>query len=387
MKLEELKGVGKKRAEALNKLDIFCVEDLIAYLPIRYRDLTTIALLNAVGVNSSALFKVRTVSKPIVKFPRKNFSITTCEIEDISGRATAVWFNQPYLAQNIKSEETIYLYGAIEIKQGRRKLMNPSIEHEEDLSIAPVYRLPASSGINQKSMRALMRQAIEYCAENETEVFDEAFRQKHKLISREKAIRNIHFPQNEFILSQARRRLCFEELIKVQLFIRTRKKQNETEAGKIFTVDQRVLEDFYAKLPYKLTNAQSKCVNEIIKDVQSGKAMNRLVQGDVGCGKTIVAFIAMLLAVKNGGQAALMAPTEILARQHYLQLVEFFGKEKVAFLSGSLTVAKRKEELERVKNGQAKYIVGTNALIQNSVEYNNLLLVITDEQHRFGVAQ
>ncbi|MBR2861359.1 MAG: ATP-dependent DNA helicase RecG [Clostridia bacterium] len=387
MRLEELKGIGKKRAEALNKLDIFCVEDLIAYLPVRYRDLTTVALLNAVGVNSSALFKVRAVSKPIVKFPRKNFSITTCEIEDISGRATAVWFNQPYLVQNIKSEETIYLYGAIEIKQGRRKLMNPTIEHEEDLAIAPVYRLPASSGINQKSMRALMRQAIEYCAENETEVFDEDFRQRHKLISRETAIKNIHFPQNEFVLSQARRRLCFEELIRVQLFIRTRKKQNETEAGKIFTVQQSTLEEFYKKLPYKLTEAQSKCVSEIIKDVQSGKAMNRLVQGDVGCGKTIVAFIAMLLAVENGGQAALMAPTEILARQHYIQLVEFFGEENVAFLSGSLTNAKRKEELERVRNGQAKYIVGTNALIQNSVEYNNLLLIITDEQHRFGVAQ
>ncbi len=387
MELSVLNGIGPKRLQALNKLDIFCVEDLIAYLPQKYRDLTVITKINAAAVDVPSLFKVRILQKPIVKYPRKNFSIVTCEIEDVSGRAQAIWYNQPYIAKNVKEFSDVYLYGSIEIKQGKRRIMNPSIEHEDELSIVPVYRLPASTGMNQKSMRSLMHQAIEYCAQNEKDEFTSEFRAKHKLCNREFAIKNIHFPQNDQALLAARRRLCFEELINIQVYLKLRKKQNETEAGKVFVIDKVQIEEFVDKLPYKLTGKQIKCLEEIYKDVTGGKAMNRLVQGDVGCGKTIVAFISMLFSVQNGGQAALMAPTEILARQHYLQLCKFFGEENVAFLSGSLSSAEHKRELLRIKDGSAKYIVGTNALIQKNVEYNNLLLIITDEQHRFGVAQ
>ena len=160
MELNVLKGIGPKRREALAKLDIFCVEDLIAYLPVRYRDLTVVTKLNAAAVDTPSLFKVRVLQKPVVKYPRKNFSIVTCDIEDVSGRAQAIWFNQPYISKNIEVNEDVYLYGTIEIKQGRRRLMNASVEHEEELSIAPVYRLPSSTGLNQKSMRSLMKQAI-----------------------------------------------------------------------------------------------------------------------------------------------------------------------------------------------------------------------------------
>lgn len=387
MDLKVLNGIGPKRIQALNKLDIFCVEDLIAYLPQKYRDLTVITKINAAAVDVPSLFKVRVLQKPVVKYPRKNFSIVTCEIEDVSGRAQAIWYNQPYIAKNVEAFSDVYLYGSIEIKQGKRRIMNPSIEREDELSIVPVYRLPASSGINQKSMRNIMHQAIEYCVQNEKDEFSSEFRAKHKLCTRDFAVRNIHFPQSDQALLTSRRRLCFEELVDIQLYIKLRKKQNETEAGKIFSVCEDEIVDFVKKLPYKLTGKQIKCLEEIYKDVSSGKAMNRLIQGDVGCGKTIVAFISMLIAVQNGGQGALMAPTEILARQHYIQLCEYFGEENVAFLSGSLSTAQHKSELERIKNGSAKYIVGTNALIQKNVEYNNLLLIITDEQHRFGVAQ
>ncbi len=387
MELTVLKGIGQKRLESLNKLEIFCLEDLIAYLPQRYRDLTVIEKINAATVNVPSLFKVRVLQKPTVKFPRKNFSIVTCEIEDISGRAQAIWFNQPYIAKSIEVDTDIYLYGAIEIKQGKRRIMNPSIEQEDELTIVPVYRLPSSSGINQKTMRNIIRQAIDYCIKNEKDQFSSEFRAKHRLCTWEYAIENIHFPINDQALLAARRRLCFEELINIQIFIKLRKKQNEIEAGKIFKINESDIASFVNKLPYKLTNKQIKCLKEIYNDVISGKAMNRLVQGDVGSGKTIVAIISMLFAVLNGGQAALMAPTEILAKQHYDQLVDFFGEENVAFLSGSLTQREHKIELERIRNGEAKYIVGTNALIQKSVEYNNLLLIITDEQHRFGVAQ
>ena len=387
MELNVLKGIGPKRREALAKLDIFCVEDLIAYLPVRYRDLTVVTKLNAAAVDTPSLFKVRVLQKPVVKYPRKNFSIVTCDIEDVSGRAQAIWFNQPYISKNIEVNEDVYLYGTIEIKQGRRRLMNASVEHEEELSIAPVYRLPSSTGLNQKSMRSLMKQAIEYCLNNEKEVFDSEFRAKHKLCTREFAIQNIHFPKDEHALLVSRRRLCFEELINVQLYIKLRKKQNEIEAGQVFCIDESNINNFIKKLPYSLTGKQIKCLNEIYSDVTSGKVMNRLVQGDVGCGKTIIAFISMMLAVQNGGQAALMAPTEILARQHYFQLCDFFGQNNVVFLSGSLSAGEHKNALEKIKNGQAKYVVGTNALVQKNVEYNNLLLVITDEQHRFGVVQ
>lgn len=387
MKLSELKGVGPKREEALKGLDVFSVEDLLAYLPTKYRDLTVISKLNAANVDTPALFKVRCMQKPTLKFPRKKFSVTSCEIEDISGRATAVWFNQPYMAQNLKEGTDLYLYGPIVLKQGRRRLMNPTLEHEEELSIAPVYRLPASSGLTQRSMRALMRQAIDYCIDREKEVFTPDFRARHQLAERAWALKQIHFPDSEENLLQARRRLCFEELLGIQLFVRIKRKQNEAEAGRVFSLFPEETEKFIGNLPYDLTNAQKRCWEEIKKDVSSGKAMNRLVQGDVGCGKTVVAFLSMFLAVLNGGQAALMAPTDILARQHYLQLKAMFGEENVSFLSGSLSAAQHKAELERIKSGQARYIVGTNALVQKKTEFADLTLVITDEQHRFGVAQ
>jgi len=387
MKLEELKGIGAKRREALNKLDIFSVEDLIAYVPQRYRDLTKTSLLCAADVDTEALFCVRCTAKPTVKFPRKGMSITTCDIEDVSGKAEAVWFNQPYRANSINAGDVLYLYGKTEIKQGRRRLMNPDKEDGDNLVISPVYRLPASSGISQKMMRDIIKNGIELCVSNEKELFTSEFRAIHRLAERSVAIRNIHFPKNEQTLLSARRRLCFEELISIQLYIKLNRKRNECAAGKRFFVPEGIIEKFTDRLPYELTNAQRKCIDEIVKDVSSEKAMNRLVQGDVGCGKTVVAFIAMMLAVENGGQAALMAPTEILAHQHYLQLVDFFGEEGVAYLVGSLSAAQKKEVLERIKNGTAKYIVGTNALIQSAVEYNELLLVVTDEQHRFGVAQ
>ena len=146
MELSVLKGVGPKRMEALHKLDIYSLEDLIAFLPVKYRDLTAVAKLNAVSTDTPALFKVRCMQKPTVRYPRKNFTVTSCEVEDISGRAQVIWFNQPYMAQNIEDGAEIYLYGCIEIKQGRRRLMNPTIEHEDELCIVPVYRLPASCG-------------------------------------------------------------------------------------------------------------------------------------------------------------------------------------------------------------------------------------------------
>ncbi len=387
MELNVLKGLGPKRIESLNKLDIFSVEDLISYLPVTYRDLTITSKINAAAVDTPSLFKVRVLHKPIIKYPRKNFSITNCDIEDVSGRAQAIWFNQPYIAKNIEADTDIYLYGKIEIKQGRRRLMNPIVESEDDLSIVPVYRLPLSSGLNQKTMRNIMKQAIQYCIDNEPEVFNDEFRIKHHLALRKYAVKNIHFPENNNSLLSSKRRLCFEELINIQLYIKMRKKQNEIEAGKVFKLDAETISDFVKKLPYKLTGKQKKAIEEIYNDVISGKAMNRLVQGDVGCGKTIIGFISMFFAVLNGGQAALMAPTEILAMQHYLQLVDLFGEDNVCFLSGSLSSSDRKDALNKIKSGNAKYIVGTNALIQKSVEYNNLLMIVCDEQHRFGVAQ
>lgn len=387
MELTILKGIGEKRVLALNKLDIFSIEDLIAYLPRTYRDLTVISKLNAVAVGENALFKVRVLQKPVTRFPRKNFTVTQCDVEDISGRATVTWFNQGYIAKNIEAGQTVYLYGHIEIKQGRRRLMNPSVEHEDELNILPVYRLPSSCGINQRTMRDIMKQAIEYCATSEKEIFPSSFRAKHSLAERNFATANIHFPQNQSALLQSRRRLCFEELVSIQLYLRQRKISAKNEAGTKFKPYINEIEEFIKNLPYELTNAQLKCLNEIFSDLQSGIAMNRLIQGDVGSGKTIIAVISMYLCSLNGCQSALMAPTEILARQHYDYFVKEFGEEHVSFLSGSLTAAKRREELKRIKDGAVKYIIGTNALIQDKVEYNNLSLIITDEQHRFGVAQ
>ena len=324
---------------------------------------------------------------PAVRFPRRKFSVMTVEIEDVSGRAQAVWFNQPYLAQHIKAGQDLYLYGVVELKQGHRRLMNPTIEQEDELNLAPVYRLPSSSGMNQKAMRMLMRQAISLCAQREEEVFSEEFRRAHRLAPRAFAVKNVHFPDDEASLKQARRRLCFEELVTVQWMIRLRRARNKNEAGLVFSIDEAALSAFEKRLPFTLTNAQKRCLMEIKHDVTSGCAMNRLIQGDVGCGKTVLAFFAMLLAQTNGGQAALMAPTEILARQHYKELTRYFGEENCALLLGSLSAAERKREYARVASGEASFIVGTNALIQKDVTYRNLAMVVCDEQHRFGVSQ
>lgn len=387
MELDRLKGIGGKRREALNKLGIFSVEDLIAFLPARYRDLTVISKLNAVPVDTPALFKVRLAEKPRIRYPRKNFSISTCGIEDISGPAEAVWFNQPYIAKQVEPGQDVYLYGSIVLKQGRRRLMNPSVEQADGLNITPVYRISTSAGISQKVMRDIMKQAIEILLDSETEVFDDAMRIKHSLCSRAYAVKNIHFPESETALLAAKRRLSFEELIRIRIFIKLHRDNNIKEAGKIFDITVPQADDFIKSLPYALTNAQSRCLEEIKKDVSSGRAMNRLVQGDVGCGKTVVAIAAMVLAAANNTQAALMAPTDILARQHYETLKSYFGEENTVFLSGGLTQKERKDALDKIRTGEAKYIVGTNALVQKGVEYNDLALVICDEQHRFGVAQ
>lgn len=384
MKLEELKGIGEKKREALNKLWIFSVEDLISFLPIRYRDLTKVSYIGSSQVDVPLLFKLRITQKPTVRYPRKNFSITLCTAEDISGNAEVVWFNQPYIARQIKFGEEVYLYGTIEIKQGRYRLLNPTVEQESELSLVPVYRL-GSSIITQKNMRSIMHCAVELFAENEEEVFDDRMRIKYSLCGRSYAVKNIHFPENENALMLARRRLSFEELLRIRTFIKLHRDENQKEAGKIF--DTEISGSFLESLPYELTLAQKRTLDEIRCDLRSGKAMNRLVQGDVGCGKTVVAVATMELAVKNGGQAALMAPTDILARQHYEYLKNLFGEENVVFLSGGLTPVCRRETLEKIKNGSAKYIIGTNALVQEKVEYNNLLLAVCDEQHRFGVTQ
>ncbi len=384
MRLEELKGIGEKKREALNKLGIFSAEDLISFLPVRYRDLTKVSYIGASQVDVPLLFKLRITQKPTVRYPRKNFSVVTCTAEDISGSVEVVWFNQPYIAKQIEFGSEVFLYGAVEIKQGRHRLMNPTVEQESELALVPVYRL-GTSAISQKNMRSIMRCAVDLFSEKEEEVFDDAMRIKYSLCGRKYAVENIHFPESENALTLARRRLSFEELLRIRIFIKLHRDENQKEAGKVFNTE--ISGSFLENLPYELTGAQKRALDEIKCDLRSGKAMNRLVQGDVGCGKTVVAVVAMELAVKNGGQAALMAPTDILARQHYEYLKSLFGEETVAFLSSGLTAQKRRETLEKIKNGSAKYIIGTNALVQEKVEYDNLLLAVCDEQHRFGVTQ
>lgn len=387
MELSLLKGMGEKRLQLLHKMGIFTVEELLSYVPAAYRDMSHISLLQDLQDGDYGLFKVRISTVPQLRRIRGGKSMVTCEVEDISGRCRAVWFNQPYMMQNIKPFEDKLLYGFVQNKKNRLQLTNPAPVSSEEMSITPVYKLPAGGALNQKTLRQLIRQSVDLCNTQQKELFPGDFRGEHKLAERNFAIENIHFPVSFDALEQAKRRMAFEELLLLQIFLRRKRSENQAQEGKVLHLSSRQFSSFLNKLPFAFTRAQNRCCGEIIKDMASGQAMNRLLQGDVGSGKTAVAALAMFIAGENGGQAALMAPTDILAAQHYQELCSWFGEEAVALLTGNLTAPQRRESLERIQNGTAKYIIGTHALIQDKVVFQNLLLVVTDEQHRFGVAQ
>ncbi len=381
LRLEDLHGLGPKRRQALHDAGITDVEGLMDCLPRGYMNVREARPISTLQEGEHCL-EGRLVDKPGLQY-YSGRSIVRATLEDSSGRIRVFWFNQPWMAKQLIKGEKLILFGRVQVYQGKQALVNPKLIRE--MGIQPLYRpLP---GLPGKVFSGFISQVLESGGLWQLETLPEAFRSRHNLCGRAEAWRMAHFPQSENEVDTAKRRLAFENLLLYQIAVRLERPQGqkgpEMKDGGI-TPDR-----FWREMPFRPTAAQVKAMDEILRNMRDGTAMRRLVQGDVGSGKTAVAFGAAAYAISSGYQCALMAPTELLARQHYENAVRMlapFGI-KCGLLTGSLQARERREALELIKDGTWGLIVGTHALISQGVNYRRLGLVITDEQHRFGVRQ
>ncbi|MBZ8171903.1 ATP-dependent DNA helicase RecG [Staphylococcus cohnii] len=384
--LSQIKGLGPKRLAVLNELNIYTVEDLILYLPTRYEDNTVIDLNEA---EDQAMVTVvgEVYSTPTVAFFGRNKSKLTVHLMVNNIAVKCVFFNQPYLKNKLELHQTITIKGKWNRNKqeinGNRMFFNQSAM--DDVQFEPIYRI--KEGIKQKPLRDMIRQVLGHVTIHEW--ISDSLRAKYKLETLEDTIKTLHLAPDKTSLLKARRTYAFIELFMFELRMQwlNRLEKISDEAIEI-DYDIQLVRNFIASLPFELTDAQKQSVNEIFRDLKAPIRMHRLLQGDVGSGKTVVAAICMYALKTAGYQSALMVPTEILAEQHAESLAEIFGdRMNIALLTGSVKGKKRKILLEQLEQNEIDCIIGTHALIQDDVVFNNVGLVITDEQHRFGVNQ
>ncbi|MDD4495301.1 MAG: ATP-dependent DNA helicase RecG [Eubacteriales bacterium] len=391
--VSSLKGVGEARKNLLNGLGIFTVADFLYHFPRLYEDRRTIKKISELvdGETCSILLTVK--SKVTEIRPRRNLTIQKIHVGDDTGSSVVTWFNRPYLKKTIFPGNKYIFYGKIARRGLFTEVQNPSFEKYfegetvQSLRILPIY--PLTAGLTQNVVRNYISDAFRV-AENELKEFlPEWMIKEYSLEDYKAAMRNIHFPENDDSLKEARRRLVFQELLILQLGLLAIKNTSTDILKGLKFKETPEVDEFIGTLPFKLTHAQLKVYQEIKKDMESDKNMNRLIQGDVGSGKTVVAVLAMLKAYYNGYQVIMMAPTEILAEQHFRTITNLLKDTGVciSILTGSTTAKDREAVLEGLSTGRIDIIIGTHALIQGDVIYKNPGLVITDEQHRFGVRQ
>jgi len=381
MELSMLKGIGPTRLESLRAMGIDSLRDLLCYLPVRYEDRTQV-IPCALAQGGEVLVMGVVLDNP--KISRFNgLTKVTASIHDESGKLPLVWYNQPWVCQQLPVNETIMLYGHVVVKNGRRALQNPQRVLEP--SILPVYK--AVKGIPAKIFREMMQTALTQVDDCCPETLPRSLRLRHGLSERNFAIRQTHFPDNLDNLRNARHRLAFEQMLMYQAAIGLMR--NHQEDGFVLPLGDDAPDAFWKRMPFAPTGAQRRVLEEIAHDLRRDRAMSRLVQGDVGCGKTALAFGAIAMTCGAGYQAAMMAPTEILARQHYESaktLLEPMGI-KCGLLIGSMKAKEKRAAHAALADGGYQAVFGTHALISEGVTYQKLGLVVTDEQHRFGVRQ
>ena len=385
-----IKGVGEQRAKALEKLGIRTLRDAISNFPRAYEDRRQLFSIEEAPLDIPVCIKAMIASPPAGTFVRRGMELLKARAVDESGSLDITWFNQNYLKNQLHPGKTYIFYGRVSGAGRRRTMTNPLFEAESHQGavtgrILPVYRL--THGISQKLMHQTVRQALDACTGHMPEILPDALCRKYQLAQAPFAYENIHFPRDEQALDQARQRLVFEELYVLAAALGQMRSHRTAREGIRFSPVP--MESFWYALTFSPTGAQKRAVEEAIGDMTSGRPMNRLLQGDVGSGKTLVAAALIWQTVKNGHQAAFMAPTEILAEQHFQnlsQMLEPYGI-RVVKLTGSMTAAQKRKTNELLALGLAHVAVGTHALISGSVTFDRLGLVVTDEQHRFGVAQ
>lgn len=388
--IQYLKGVGEKRAALFAKKDIYTVEDLLYFFPRSHEDRSEIKPIGECIDGETVCITGKVYRMPLDTYIRKGMMVTNMSVFDDTGMMNIVWYNNKYIKKNFKEGESYTFFGKVtRSRQGRLQLSAPTYERSDSSKfmgkIVPLY--PLTKDLSQKTVQSTMELALKEAGQIK-EYIPEHIRHSYSLAEINFAMNNIHFPKDFESYNLARDRFVFEELLILQLALAGRKGNNSKTAGIVFE-DVKCILEFSERLPYQLTGAQKRTINEICRDCKSGIHMNRLVQGDVGSGKTAVAAAAIYMAVKNGYQAAMMAPTEILATQHADSLSGMFDglNINIVLLTGSMRAKEKREALSQIAAGTANVVIGTHALIEGSVEFNNLGFVVADEQHRFGVEQ
>ncbi|MDR2665536.1 MAG: ATP-dependent DNA helicase RecG [Oscillospiraceae bacterium] len=387
-----IKGVGEKRAALMAKLGIRTLGELVRHYPRAYEDRTVFMRVGELKPGDAACVRATVTAEPVLRHVRAGLDILTFTVADDSGAMGVVFFNQPFVKDSIAPGRAYTLYGKVAGTPRRPEMQNPVIEQGTAQgrgaltgAIVPVYALTA--GISHNAMAGAVRQGLILCGDELPDALPKGVRERHGLAHARFSYENIHFPADFEALEIARRRLIFEELFTLSVSMKMMRDGRAARAGIAF--DCADAEGFFSALPFVPTRAQRRAVAQAAEDMSSGRAMNRLVQGDVGSGKTVVAAACCYLAWRSGRQSAMMAPTELLAEQHYRSLTGIFGPMgvKTGLLTGGMRARSRRETLEMLARGDIDVIIGTHALIGQGVNFHSLALVITDEQHRFGVRQ
>ena len=384
-----LKGVGEVRAKQLAQLNIFTLRDLICHFPRGYEDRTKLVPIEKLEPDVPACFRAMVMNTPRTSHIRKGLDLTKVQVADTTGRLNVTFFNSRFAAQQLEYGREYIFYGAVSGDFIGYSMTNPVFEAPESQPVTtrrilPIY--PLTAGLTNAALLRLVQQALAVCGLPE-EILPAEVREKYGILPAERAYFAIHEPNSMAEAELAKKRMIFEEFFVFSAglaLMRAARKEKKTEPYTDFD-----MAPFYDSLPFTLTGAQSRAVGEILEDFRRGIPMNRLVQGDVGSGKTMVAAAAAYCAARNHAQTALMAPTEILAEQHFASLSALFVPlgVSVALLTGSMTVKQKKDVRERIAAGEVQVVIGTHALLSESTRFDNLGLVITDEQHRFGVGQ
>jgi ATP-dependent DNA helicase RecG len=399
--LRVLQGVGNRLSQTLASLGLNTLEDLLFYFPRRYDDYSQLKPINRLeyGEVTTVLGTIQSVfTRPI---RGGKLQLTEAVVTDGTGALRVTWFNQPWLSGRYTPGTQVVLAGKVEQYLGRPTMGNPEIEpieqeHLHTNRIVPVY--PLTAGLTQKNLRRILYQTITYWAPRMPDYIPEHVRNSVKVMPLSRALLNIHFPESQDLLDMARWRLAFDEIFLLQLGVLRQKRTWETAQAHVFETAPEWLEEQVSRLPFSLTGAQQRVIAEIALDLSSGHPMDRLIQGDVGSGKTVVAAMAVLMVTRHGAQAAFMAPTSILAEQHYRSLTHLLAQpdendqaplraEEIRLLIGDTPEAEKEEIRLGLENGAIKLVIGTHALIESPVQFKRLQLAVIDEQHRFGVAQ
>ncbi len=383
--IKYLKGVGEKRAVMLSKLGISTLWDLLTFFPRVYEDWSKITSIKDAPNDETVCIRAYVGSLCREHRIRKGMTLYKTEITDGESIIDVTFFNSKYTAEKLELDKEYLFFGKITGKGYYRALNSPEfVEYTGEEKLRPVYSQTA--GLNSRAIEKLIKTAFSVCDEFKDPIPEE-IRNKYCLMSLEKALMNIHFPESEDMLSEARRRLIFEELFLLELGLMRLKSKNRRQTASDMSEDY--TEEFFSLLPFELTGAQKRAIAQSVEDMKKNVPMNRLLQGDVGSGKTAVSAALIYNSAKNGFQSALMAPTEVLANQHYKTLAKMFKNTdiNIGLLTGSTPATEKRKIKAALSSGEISLVIGTHALIQKDVEFNNLGLAVTDEQHRFGVNQ